>query len=266
MQTIANGRWHHAGVTSWSGQTVFQSEMVKNVNSIDCAPFDFQDVNGRMPNLVNELNDAVLLNATFEASEIAAIPDLGDTFKVGSGSIDVTTNAAIVHFAGVGTISAQANGGSGLVNHTDTGHTLKVGEIVEITGTTSYNGTFGVKNVYVDSFDLEQTWVANDTAGQWRRGYHPFPDKGYIFTRITYTRGEVAADKFIFGINKEGQFGLRILFASKVWQIKNDSSTFNFEKLLAQSNSEVSVLDGEYCFLLAVDNSVVPVSLLVYDI
>ncbi len=246
-----------------TGQTVFQSEMVKSSQVIDNAPFDFQDEEVRMPNLVNEPNDAVLLNATFVSTEIAAIPDLGSSFLVGSGQVNMSSNQGIIHFGGVGTISAQANGGSGLVNHTDAGHTLKVDEIVEITGTTSYNGTFEVINVYVDSFDLEQTWVANDATGQWRRGYHPFPDKGYIFTRVKYAGSDVAADVFVFGINKETSLRLDIDFSVPAWEVDDSGAPTDFTKLSAP---QVSSGTGIYFLLLSWDKSSGTVSFFVYDV
>ena len=53
MKTFATGKWHSSANDTWSDQTVFQSERVKSSNIIDNAPFDFQDDNVRMPNLVN---------------------------------------------------------------------------------------------------------------------------------------------------------------------------------------------------------------------
>lgn len=263
MQTFETGKWHSSANNTWGDQTVFQSERVKSANVIDNAPFDFQDEIDRMPNLVNEPNDAVLLSCTFVETEIAAIPDLGSTFLVGNGQVNLTANTSIIHFGGVGTISAQANGGTDLVNHTDAGHTLKVGEIVEITGTTSYNGVFEVINVFVDSFDLEQTFVANDAIGQWRRGYHPFPDRGYIFTRVKYAGSDVAADVFVFGINKETSLRLDIDFSVPEWEVDDSGVPTGFTKLSAP---QVSSGTGIYFLLLSWDKSAGTVSLFVYDI
>ena len=262
LQTFETGKWHSSANDTWSDQTVFQSEMIKNSRVIDNAPFDFQDEDGRMPNLVNEDNDPTLLNATFKSTEIAAIPDLGDSFLVGDGSIDFTSNQAIVHFAGVGTISAQANGGSGLVRHTDVGHSLKVDETVEISGTTSYNGVFVVVNVGIDTFDLEQTFVANDATGQWRRGYHPFPDTGYIYTRITYAGSDVGVDRFVFGINKGTSLRLDIDFSVPEWEVDDSGVATGFTKISAP---QVSSGTGKYFVLLSWNRAAGTVSLFIYD-
>ena len=262
MQTIPNGKWHHAGVTSWSAQTVFQPEMVKSSNSIALSTFDFQDANLRMPNLVNEKHDPVLSNAIFTTTEIAAIPDLGDTFKVGDGSVKMSTNAGYVHYAGDGTITAQANGGSGFVTHTSAAHKLKVGEITEIEATTSYDGIFTVVSVTTDTFNLEQTWVANDAAGSWRRGQVVFPERGYLYSRITYAGSDVTITKDIFAIEKNTPLRLRINGTGFFWQINGDFGSTDFTKLSAAANTSGT---GKYFVLLSWDQAAGTISLFIYD-
>ena len=262
MQTIPNGKWHHAGVTSWSAQTVFQPEMVKSSNSIALSTFDFQDANLRMPNLVNEKHDPVLSNAIFTATEVAAIPDLGDTFVVGSGSVKMSTNAGFVHYAGDGTITAQANGGSGFVTHTSAAHKLKVGEIIEIEATTSYDGIFTVVSVTTDTFNLEQTWVANDAAGSWRRGQVVFPERGYLYSRITYAGSDVTITKDIFAIEKNTSLRLRINGTGFFWQINGDFGSTDFTKLSAAANTSGT---GKYFVLLSWDQAAGTISLFIYD-
>ena len=165
MQTFEAGAWHSSKNDTWADQTVFQSERVKDSNIIICTPFDFQDEKERMPNLANEDDDMDLdTNVSISTTEIAAIPDLGDTFTIESGSLQLDSATALGHFAGKGTITAQANGGSGLVKHTSAGHNLKVGDSLVIYNTTSYDGTYEVISVAVDVFFLEQTFVANDAS------------------------------------------------------------------------------------------------------
>ena len=154
-----------------------------------------------------------------------------------SASIDISTNQAIVHFGGVGTISAQANGGSGLVRHTDAGHTLKVGEIVEISGTTSYNGVFPVINVAKDTFDLEQTWVVNDASGLWKRGFEPFSTWGYLYTRIAYAGSAVTVDKQSFAIDKSDDHILRIESTGWLWKIDDGVTTFYLQNISCPSTT-----------------------------
>jgi hypothetical protein len=68
------------------------------------------------------------------------------------------------------TITAFADGGSGEVDVTATAHGLVVGDMVYISGTTSYNGYFDVVTVAdANTFSIVDTYVADDATGtaQW---------------------------------------------------------------------------------------------------
>jgi hypothetical protein len=72
-----------------------------------------------------------------------------------------------------GTITAFADAGSGEVTVTDGTpvtdgtHGLDTNDVVQITGTTSYNGTFVITKVDNDNFKITTTWVADDATGTW---------------------------------------------------------------------------------------------------
>ncbi len=52
---------------------------------------------------------------------------------------------------------------------TSASHGLSNGEVVVITGTTSYNGTWTIENVTTDTFDIIIAFVADDATGTWQK-------------------------------------------------------------------------------------------------
>ena len=67
-----------------------------------------------------------------------------------------------------GSISAFADRGDAAhVIVTSVGHTLSDGDAVTITGTTNYNGNFTASAVTATTFDIVDTWVADDGTGTW---------------------------------------------------------------------------------------------------
>ena len=67
-----------------------------------------------------------------------------------------------------GPISAFADRGDAAhVIVTDNGHGLADGDWVSISGTTNYNGVFEVSAKTANTFDIVDTWVANDATGIW---------------------------------------------------------------------------------------------------
>ena len=88
----------------------------------------------------------------------------GNVFKQ-AALADATINSVADGSIAAGTITAQADNGSGGTTHSCT-TTYFEDEEVTISGTTSYNGTFQIFNVVAGvSFDTITTFVANDATG-----------------------------------------------------------------------------------------------------
>jgi hypothetical protein len=69
-----------------------------------------------------------------------------------------------------GSITAFADG-TGKVVVTSAGHGLADGDIVVISGTTNYNGSWTVADKTDDTYTILDTWVANDATGTWKKCY-----------------------------------------------------------------------------------------------
>lgn len=91
------------------------------------------------PHAISGLSTGLVSNFTFNAGETAAI-----------------------------TVFADA--GDGQVTVTSAGHGLSNGDWVTITGTTNYQGVFQVANVDTDTFEITDTWVADDGTGTYEKG------------------------------------------------------------------------------------------------
>lgn len=79
-------------------------------------------------------------------------------------TFEASSNGVISAFADYsGTVS-------GTVKVTDTGHGLSDLDCISITGTTSYNGIFGITKIDNDNFYITDTWVADDATGTWQQG------------------------------------------------------------------------------------------------
>ena len=70
-------------------------------------------------------------------------------------------------FGAFGSITAFADADGGQVTVTSASHGLANGNIVTITGTTSYNGTFTIANVSTNDYEITDTFVADDGTGTW---------------------------------------------------------------------------------------------------
>ena len=80
-----------------------------------------------------------------------------------------TSQGAAAALTGDGAaITAFADAGDAThVIVTSNGHALLDGETVSISGTTNYNGVFTVSSSLVNTFEIVDTWVANDATGTW---------------------------------------------------------------------------------------------------
>jgi hypothetical protein len=64
-----------------------------------------------------------------------------------------------------GSITAFANPGGGKVRVTCANHNFLTADVINIRGTTNYNGNFAIDYVDVDNFDITDTWVSDDATG-----------------------------------------------------------------------------------------------------
>ena len=87
-----------------------------------------------------------------------------DTNDLSMASLSVQTGAITV-------MAAAVSGGTGYTKITSSGCDAKIdnGDIVIITGTTSYNGEFTVSSIDTNDFEIDTPFVDNDAAGNWLR-------------------------------------------------------------------------------------------------
>ena len=104
---------------------------------------------------------------------------IGDNKVVGGdGPVDITglsfNSTAVRSFnvfytayrtTDTNSVTAYADGGSGQVVATCASHGLTEGSTVTISGSTNYNGNFVISNVTANTFEITDTWVADDAAG-----------------------------------------------------------------------------------------------------
>ncbi len=100
-----------------------------------------------------------------EASDLQNI----DFNKFGSvikrnGSAQLNTTVASIS---TGSITVFADGGDSDTTVTSNGHGLSEDDIIQISGTTSYNGVFTINTVNVNDFIIETAFVADDATGTW---------------------------------------------------------------------------------------------------
>lgn len=95
---------------------------------------------------------------TFDSNGIATKPS------------DYTRMVKLWSSAKAGSITAFANAGGGEVTVTSAAHGLANGNIVEILGTTSYNGIFTIQDVTTNTFNIVAAFVADDATGTWSHG------------------------------------------------------------------------------------------------
>lgn len=81
---------------------------------------------------------------------------MADGFTFSAGSTDA--------------ITVFADAGGGQVTVTSAGHGLSTGDIISISGTTSYNGVFTIANALTNTFEITDTFAGNDATGNWYKG------------------------------------------------------------------------------------------------
>ena len=157
-----------------------ETSMIDNVvisgNSItDCTDrgIVLSTVNGASVtgNVVHDsLNNCLRLNAAkyvvASNNHLRAGPSVTnyiDTAGVCTGSV---INCPVVE--PTASITAFADAGGGQVTVTSAAHGLSNSITVNISGTTNYNGNFTTSNVTTDTFEITDTWVADDATGTWK--------------------------------------------------------------------------------------------------
>lgn len=104
---------------------------------------------------------------------------LDGSVSVGASTITVdATTGFSTPSTGIVTAYSDVGQRGKKVTCTSTGHGLSNENKIEISGTTSYNGTFKVLEVATDTFVIHATFVADDATGTW---YKP----EYIFIHDT---------------------------------------------------------------------------------
>ncbi len=85
--------------------------------------------------------------------------------------VNITTNSTHktinVEFFTNGSITGFSDAGGGKVNVVSYDHGLYTGDVVEISGTTNYDGTYTITWVDYDTFQITATYVSNET-GTWK--------------------------------------------------------------------------------------------------
>ena len=95
--------------------------------------------------------------------------NIADTDFDGMATIDISALQELKNTAKTGTITTIANYGgtvTGTILITSVAHGLSTGDRITISGTSSYNSTYTIIKVDVDTFYVKATWVSSQT-GDW---------------------------------------------------------------------------------------------------
>jgi len=96
----------------------------------------------------------------------------GGTF---TGTVDVNYRVKIDNKEGSITAFADSTTASGTdTTVTSAAHGLANGDVVKISGTTNYDGTWTIENVTTDTFDIVIAFVADDATGTWEMSPNTF--------------------------------------------------------------------------------------------
>jgi len=83
---------------------------------------------------------------------------------------DTNSNGWSFSAGNEGIITTYADAGGGQVTVTSATHGLSTGDYITISNTTNYNGAFQVANALTNTFEITDTWVADDAQGNWEMG------------------------------------------------------------------------------------------------
>lgn len=100
---------------------------------------------------------------------IRVIDNVGqkDSAAIGQALLNIQETTTVLPI-GSGTITAVADNGTGGSTITDVAHGLSEDDVLEITGTAQYNGTYIIFNVTTNTFDIAVPFIGSET-GAWRQ-------------------------------------------------------------------------------------------------
>ena len=132
-----------------------------DVNSRDYGP-DVTNVRFKSPqsSVTNGIELEYIYSPKYRINETNDVSTSIGNYMSDSGNLVITSRTA--------TLSAFANGTDGDnsdVTVTSVGHGFSNGDSVIITGTSNYNGTHTIDQVTADTFDIEDTFVSDETTG-----------------------------------------------------------------------------------------------------
>jgi len=160
-----------------------------------------------------------------------------------SGWITGVANGVSFGASSTAAITAFADATGGQVTVTSAGHGLANGDIVNITGTTNYNGRFAVANVDTDTFEITDTWVADDATGTWVKGNSLTVAAAGTYKldwAATYT-AEAGAKAFTFSISVNNAQQTKTL--RKVVSVGTGHENISGTGVLALSANDIVRLD-----------------------
>lgn len=118
-----------------------------------------------------EFGQIVHVNTSTQAPTLKTDPIMG-VWNYYSGSTeqliimdDTRINKYVTSASVNNAITAFANAGGGEVTATSVGHGFDTDDVVTISETTNYDGTYSVTTVDVNDFKFTDTWVADDATG-----------------------------------------------------------------------------------------------------
>jgi len=119
----------------------------------------------------------------------------GRYLKVGDNGLESNDMSS------TGSITVFEDATGGQVKVTAAAHGMSTGDSVVITLTTSYNGTFTIANAETDTFEITDTWVADDGTGTWT---HDASGKAHTHSITDFASGDESASGGNGGYQNQG--------------------------------------------------------------
>ena len=196
--------------------------------------------------------DGYINRAPIENNHFQTEPNTADILNSASNdNLDVREdNTAAPSRATSGDITAFADAGGGQVTVTSAAHGIPMdGRQITITGTTSYDGTFAVTNITTNTFEITDTWVADDATGAFTAlAYVVFSDTAlpfYIKPRVKPIL--IKLDRVGFPTTATGSQTVTITYASetRVPDIDMPNAITDYKLYFRGMSTGTPILDGE---------------------